>query len=159
MKKALLIFLSLVLTVTVLASCSAKQNKTEDMSGDPKNTSAASSWEETVLTTDSAMITEGEAINLIKSYSANELSLTKEEKKQCQFMCYKSGVKIKDDYYINVNANIVKESGKNEKGEPVYTFDTKGEYYIRYDGKQILKKVKNDYVEMKLKEIKEDTTE
>lgn len=162
MKKALVIILSIVMVIAAFAGCSAKKNN-NDQTGGPKNTSSvAEEWQKTTITTDNAKISNNDAIEYIKSYSAKELSLTDEEMKECDFMFSGTGVKIKNDYYVKVSAIVKHEKGKDGNGNPIYTFDNKGEYYIRYDGKQVLKKDMtkntNEYTELKAKKIPEKTT-
>ena len=127
MKKVLSVVLCVAMLVCVFAACS-------------KNTEEETTYPTTeVITTGAAVIKESEAIDLIKSYSAKELGIAADDYKQCSFMVGGSGVQIKNDYYVKVIATIPMKH-KNENGEESYTFDNKGEYYIRYDGKQILSK-------------------
>lgn len=162
MKKVLAVIISLCILVAVFAACSANNKGTADITGDPKNTSsAAEEWQKTTITTDTAKLVKGEAVAYIKSYSAKELSLSEKEMKECDFMFSGTGFKIEGDYYVMVTAVIKKETGTNSEGNKTYTFDTKGEYYIRYDGKQVLKKdIKTgEYKELKLHKTSEKTSE
>ena len=155
MKKILAILLTLTLVVLAFAACS-KASKDE-----PTTVPTVTAKQVERTTTDIAKIKNGDAAELIKSYSAKELSLTDKEKKECSFLTNDSGIKIKDDYYICVIAAYM-NSQKGEDGKTYTTFDHRGEYYIRYDGKKILKKnmenkEKDEYTELKVKELK--TTE
>lgn len=156
MKKAFVVLLSVILICTVFAACS---NKSKDQ---PTTIPTATAAPYEKSTTDTAVIKNGDAAEFIKSYSAKELALTDEEKKECSFLTNDSGVKIGDDYYISVIA-AYKVEEKGEDGKTYIKFDHRGEYYIRYDGKQIMRKnIKEDnpekeYTELKVKELK--TTE
>ncbi|MBR2099910.1 MAG: hypothetical protein IJ927_01095, partial [Eubacterium sp.] len=107
------------------------------------------------MTTDSAVIKEADAINLIKSYSDDELGLTAEDRKKASFMVASNGVKIEKDNYIEVIATIKNEHKEGDK--ITYTFDNLGVYYIRYDGKKIMrldmKSEEEKYIEMKIKAV------
>ena len=134
MKKIFVILICISVVFGVFAACS-KDGK-ED-----KSTTVATTQE---ITTDDAQIAESDAINLIKSYTPEELGLTDKEYKDCSFLVKKSGVKYKDSYYVNVIATIKTEhedtTDADGKKVTSYTFDNKGEYFIRYDGKEILAK-------------------
>ena len=152
-KKYLVALLAFVLVVlgVVLFVFFSNQSKIEESPTDKDG-------HITTYTTESAVIKENDAIVLIKSYSAEELSLSEEDYSGCQFMVRKSGNKINGDYYIQVIATYPTETTEN--GETYYKFDTKGEYYIRYDGKEILKKNLEDdtYDKLEVKELPETTT-
>lgn len=163
MKKLLVLLFSALIIAGSLAACSSgegsKGPSSEDQSGNPKQAvaeQATSPWQQTTITTDTAKIKEMDACNLIMSYSAKELSLTEKQKSKCSFMVTGTGVEIEGDFYIEVDA-VIKHEQKDDKGETYYTFDNKGEYFIRYDGKQILKKdmtaKKDKYTEMKVREV------
>lgn len=129
----------------VFAACSGSKD-------DEKNT-GTSTAEGTNITTDEAKITDADAVRLIESYDDDELGLTSEIREECSFMIANSGTKIEDDYYIKVIAAIKTEH--DEDGQRTYTFDNKGEYYIRYDGEQILSldMETGEYSEMKVKDV------
>lgn len=157
MKKILSIVLSLVIIMGVFAGCSGKTD-------DPKETTKAKETTATTeVTTDEAVVKEADAIELIKSYSAKELGLSKDDYKKCSFMVGGEGIKIDKAYYIKVIAAI-KNSQKDKDGKEVYTFDVKGEYFISYDGKKVLKRdlksTEDKYDELEVKEVptKEQTT-
>ena len=159
MKKTVIVLLSALLVAVAFAACSSNNGNTvQDQTGDPKNTSTTSSWQATTITTDTAKIKENDAAFYIMEYSADDLSLTEKEKQECSFMVTGTGVKIEDDYYIEVTAVIKHEKGKNEEGKTLYTFDNLGYYYIRYDGNQVLKKDvtkdTNEYTELKVHKFK-----
>lgn len=152
MKKILTLLVCVAMVATAFVACSAKEGK--DNSKTTENTSKA--VETTVkYTTDDAVIADSDAINLIRSYSPKELSLTKEEYNECSFLVAGSGELIDDAYYIKVVAAI--KTAHEDNGETTYTFDNKGEYYISYDGKTMLKKdmkaEKDKYDKMEVKEV------
>lgn len=105
-----------------------------------------------VVTTDSAKIKELDAISLIESYSDKELGINKEIRDRCSFMIASNGEKIDGKYYVKVIAAI-KESHKSDDDKITFTFDTKGEYYISYDGNTILSKnlENGEYTQLKNK--------
>ena len=153
MKKFLSVIICLVLVCTAFAACSNKDKKDD---GNKKTQTTVAKVEQT--TTDLAKIKGSDATELIKSYSAEELSLTEEEKKECTYLTNTSGIKIGNEYYISVVVAYA-NSKKGEDGKTYTNFDHRGEYYIRYDGKKILKKnmknkEKDEYTELKVKELK-----
>ncbi len=163
MKKLLAILMCVLMTVAVFAACSAKP---QQQSGGSKSDEAATSdvdtseaEESTGLALDDAVIKDADAINLIKQYSAEELSLSEEDYAACSFMISGNGETLENDKYVKVIATIKNEQ---KNGDNVsYTFDIKGEYYIRFDGKQLLKKnlETGEYTEMELKAVPtQDTT-
>ena len=135
MKKLLAILLAVIVSACVFAGCSKNENKGDDKT---TTTTNASNWT-TLEEIKEAAIIQSDAINLIKSYSAEELSLTKKEKKNCSFMFSNNAHEIDGVKCVQVIATV-KEEHKNDKGEVSYTFDNKGEYYISFDGKQMFKK-------------------
>ena len=148
MKKVLIVFLCVSVLFGAFAACSKDDKK--------DNKESVSTTQE--ITTDDAVITQSDAINLIKSYSADELGLSKSEMKECSFLVKSSGVKYEKNYYINVIATIktAHEDTTDKDGKKVtsYTFDNKGEYLIRYDGKEILaKNGDSDYRKLKVKAV------
>ena len=157
MKKVLIAIICFSIVITAFAACSKDGGKKVE-------TTTKSATTQTI-TTDAAKITEADAINLIESYSNKELGLTDDERKECSFLVKKSGVKYKDKYYINVIATVKKahEDSTDKDGKKIttYTFDNKGEYYISYDGKQILatnSDGKKDFRELKVKAVPTTTT-
>lgn len=158
MKKILPIILCITIIAGAFAACSGDKK-------DNKQTTGTTATTTTSITTDKAKIKEADAINLIESYSAKELGLTKELKEDCSFMVASDGEKVtykgKDNYYIKVVAVIKHEKEDKETKKKTFTFDYKGEYYIRFDGKQILSKsVDNDELtELEVKPVPTTTTE
>lgn len=156
MKKLLAVLMCLFMVAAVFSACSSKQQDGGSKSDEAATSEAVSDSAEagtTALALDEAVIKDADAINLVSSYSAEELSLSDEDMKNCSFMLAGSGVEIDGANYVKVIAAI-----KNEKkdGDKVsYTFDIKGEYYLSYDGKQLLKKdmESGEYTEMTLKEV------
>lgn len=145
MKKLLAVLICVSMLACMFAACSNHSDNTDN-----DNTSATTT---TGLTTDSAKITESDAISLIESYSDEDLGITAEDREKCSFMVAESGAKIEDDYYVKVIATV--KTAHEEDGKTSYTFDNKGEYYIRYDGEQILSlnMDTNEYSEMKVKDV------
>lgn len=154
MKKYLSIILCIVVILSAFVACSGK-DKGKDNETDGTTTTTA-------LATDAAKIKEADAINLIQSYDAKELGLDKDVIKECSFMVASSGEHIDEQKadYIKVIATIKQAHEDAETKEVTYTFDTKGEYYIRFDGKQILSKnvETGEYTEMAVKEVPTTTT-
>lgn len=160
MKKILVLILCIALTVCVFGACAKKD---ED-----KTTTKKASVTSSQMTTDSAVIKEADAINLIQSYSDKELGLTAKDRKKASFMVASNGVAIDKENYIEVIATIKTEHKDGDK--TTYTFDNLGVYYIRYDGKKVMRKdMKSEeakYIDMKVKAVptttapaeKEETT-
>jgi hypothetical protein len=157
MKKFFSVIVCALMIATMFVACSTNSEDATTTSSTAKTT--------VKYTTDDAVIAEADAVNLIKSYSAKELGLSDDEYEECSFMVANSGELIDETYYIKVVAAI-KTEHENDDGEVTYTFDNKGEYYISYDGKQILQKdmssEKDKYSEMEVKAVpttKASTTE
>lgn len=151
MKKLIAVLLALCLSACVFAGC---RKKDDNKKNENTTTTAAAGELTTLAEIKDAKISQSDAINLIQSYSAKELSLSKEEKKECDFMFSNSAHEIDGEKYIQVIATV-KQEHKNDKGEVSFTFDNKGEYYISFDGKKILKKdmKTGKYKEMEVKEV------
>ena len=147
MKKVLVLFLCVVMVVCAFCACSKNDSKKPD-STEAKTTSAE-------MTTDNAVIKEADAINLIQSYSDDELGLTKKQRKEASFMVAGDGVKIDGKNYIEVVATIKEEHKDGDKIS--YTFNHLGMYYISYDGKKIMRKDMDSkeakYIDMKVKAV------
>ena len=105
--------------------------------------------EESVIVTEKAKINDADAINYIESYSSKQLGLTDEEKKACSFMVASDGEEIDGKKYIKIIAAIKNEQ-KGDDGKTTYTFDTKGEYFISFNGDEVLKKSGDAYSKLEL---------
>ena len=105
--------------------------------------------EESVIVTEKAKIKDADAINYIESYSSKQLGLTDEEKKACSFMVASDGEEINEKKYIKIIAAIKNEQKGND-GKTTYTFDTKGEYFISFNGDEVLKKSGDAYRKLEL---------
>ncbi|WP_297131363.1 hypothetical protein [uncultured Eubacterium sp.] len=104
---------------------------------------------ESVVATEKAKIKDADAINYIESYSSKQLGLTDEEKKACSFMVASDGEEIDGKKYIKIIAAI-KNKQKGDDGKTTYTFDTKGEYFISFNGDEVLKKSGDTYSKLEL---------
>ena len=105
--------------------------------------------EESVIATEKAKIKDADAINYIESYSSKQLGLTDDEKKACSFMVASDGEEINGKKYIKIIATIKNEQ-KGDDGKTTYTFDTKGEYFISFNGDEVLKKSGDAYSKLEL---------
>lgn len=105
--------------------------------------------EESVIVTEKAKIKDADAINYIESYSSKQLGLTDDEKKACSFMVASDGEEINGKKYIKIIAAIKNEQKGND-GQVTYTFDTKGEYFISFNGDEVLKKSGDTYSKLEL---------
>lgn len=105
--------------------------------------------EESIVATEKAKIKDADAINYIESYSSKQLGLTDEEKKACSFMVASDGEEIDGKKYIKIIAAIKNEQ-KGDDGKTTYTFDTKGEYFISFNGDEVLKKSGDAYSKLEL---------
>lgn len=131
MKKFLAVLLAAVTVACMFVACSK---------ADDKNTtqSTTASIENA---TDKAKIKDSDAINFIKtSYTKKELGLDK-VKEEYDFMISQSGVKIGKKQYVKVAANIMKKNDTTSKdGKQTYSLTPVGEYYISFDGDEVLMK-------------------
>lgn len=131
MKKFLAVLLAAVTVACMFVACSK---------ADDKNTtqSATASVENA---TDKAKIKDSDAINFIKtSYTKKELGLDKVKEKY-DFMISQNGVKIGKKQYVKVAANIMKKNDTTSKdGKQTYSLTPVGEYYISFDGDEVLMK-------------------
>ena len=105
--------------------------------------------EKSVIVTEKAKIKDADAINYIESYSSKQLGLTDDEKKACSFMVASDGEEIYGKKYIKIIAAIKNEQ-KGDDGKTTYTFDTKGEYFISFNGDEVLKKSGDAYSKLEL---------
>ena len=105
--------------------------------------------EESVIVTEKAKIKDADAINYIESYSSKQLGLTEDDRAKCSFMVASDGEEIDGKNYIKIIAAIKNEQ-KGDDGKTTYTFDTKGEYFISFNGDEVLKKSGDAYSKLEL---------
>ena len=91
--------------------------------------------------TDKAKIKDSDAIKFIQNaYTKKELGLDKVKEKY-DFMISQNGVKIGKKQYVKVAANIMKKNDTTSKdGKQTYSLTPVGEYYISFDGDEVLMK-------------------
>ena len=131
MKKFLAVLLAAVTVVCMFVACSK---------ADDKNTTQ-STTASVENATDKAKIKDSDAINFIKtSYTKKELGLDKVKEKY-DFMISQNGVKIGKKQYVKVAANIMKKNDTTSKdGKQTYSLTPVGEYYISFNGDEVLMK-------------------
>ena len=131
MKKFLAVLLAAVTVACMFVACSK---------ADDKNTTQ-STTASVENATDKAKIKDSDAINFIKtSYTKEELGLDKVKEKY-DFMISQNGVKIGKKQYVKVAANIMKKNDTTSKdGKQTYALTPVGEYYISFDGDEVLMK-------------------
>ena len=131
MKKFLAVLLAAVTVACMFVACSK---------ADDKNTTQ-STTASVENATDKAKIKDSDAINFIKtSYTKKELGLDKVKEKY-DFMISQNGVKICKKQYVKVAANIMKKNDTTSKdGKQTYSLTPVGEYYISFDGDEVLMK-------------------
>lgn len=131
MKKFLAVLLAAVTVACMFVACSK---------ADDKNTTQ-STTASVENATDKAKIKDSDAINFIKtSYTKKELGLDKVKEKY-DFMISQNGVKIGKKQYVKVAANIMKKNDTTSKdGKQTYFLTPVGEYYISFDGDEVLMK-------------------
>lgn len=131
MKKFLAVLLAAVTVACMFVACSK---------ADDKNTTQ-STTASVENATDKAKIKDSDAINFIKtSYTKKELGLDKVKEKY-DFMISQNGVKIGKKQYVKVAANIIKKNDTTSKdGKQTYSLTPVGEYYISFDGDEVLMK-------------------
>ena len=131
MKKFLAVLLAAVTVACMFVDCSK---------ADDKNTTQ-STTASVENATDKAKIKDSDAINFIKtSYTKKELGLDKVKEKY-DFMISQNGVKIGKKQYVKVAANIMKKNDTTSKdGKQTYSLTPVGEYYISFDGDEVLMK-------------------
>lgn len=135
MKKLLAVLLAVITVGCVFVACSKADNKKE-------TTTKSESTSFTVQNpTDKAKIKDKDAIDFIKNaYTPEELGLDKVKEKY-SFMISSSGEKIDKKEYVKVAANVMKKnSEKNADGKETYSLTPVGEYYISFDGQDVLMK-------------------
>ena len=124
----------IIICSVAFASCSKQESKTGTASA---------------VATEKAKIKDADAISYIESYSSKQLGLTEDDRAKCSFMVASDGEEINGKSYIQVIAAIKKEH-KSDDGQATYTFDTKGEYYISFNGDEVLRKDGNSYTKLEL---------
>lgn len=131
MKKFLAVLLAAVTVACMFVACSK---------ADDKNTTQ-STTASVENATDKAKIKDSDAINFIKtSYNKKELGLDKVKEKY-DFMISQNGIKIGKKQYVKVAANIMKKNDTTSKdGKQTYSLTPVGEYYISFDGDEVLMK-------------------
>ena len=131
MKKFLAVLLAAVTVACMFVACSK---------ADDKNTTQ-STTASVENATDKAKIKDSDAINFIKtSYTKKELGLDKVKEKY-DFMISQNGVKIGKKQYVKVAANIMKKNDTTSKdGKQTQSLTPVGEYYISFDGDEVLMK-------------------
>ena len=131
MKKFLAVLPAAVTVACMFVACSK---------ADDKNTTQ-STTASVENATDKAKIKDSDAINFIKtSYTKKELGLDKVKEKY-DFMISQNGVKIGKKQYVKVAANIMKKNDTTSKdGKQTYSLTPVGEYYISFDGDEVLMK-------------------
>lgn len=131
MKKFLAVWLAAVTVACMFVACSK---------ADDKNTTQ-STTASVENATDKAKIKDSDAINFIKtSYTKEELGLDKVKEKY-DFMISQNGVKIGKKQYVKVAANIMKKNDTTSKdGKQTYSLTPVGEYYISFNGDEVLMK-------------------
>lgn len=131
MKKFLAVLLAAVTVACMFVACSKADDK--------KTTQSTTASVENA--TDKAKIKDSDAINFIKtSYTKKELGLDKVKEKY-DFMISQNGVKIGKKQYVKVAANIMKKNDTTSKdGKQTYSLTPVGEYYISFDGDEVLMK-------------------
>ena len=131
MKKFLAVLLAAVTVACMFVACSK---------ADDKNTTQ-STTASVENATDKAKIKDSDAINFIKtSYTKEELGLDKVKEKY-DFMISQNGIKIGKKQYVKVAANIMKKNDTTSKdGKQTYSLTPVGEYYISFNGDEVLMK-------------------
>ena len=131
MKKFLAVLLAAVTVACMFVACSK---------ADDKNTTQ-STTASVENATDKAKIKDSDAIKFIQNaYTKKELGLDKVKEKY-DFMISQNGVKIGKKQYVKVAANIMKKDDTTSKdGKQTYSLTPVGEYYISFDGDEVLMK-------------------
>lgn len=118
-EKIIAVALAVIVIVFAFAGCS----------GNTEEETTAS----TVITTSSAVIKNADAINLIKTYTAEELQL-EGSLDDYKIMVNSSGEQVNGKNYVKVVASKVSEPD----ADGTVNIETYGRYYINYDGSEIL---------------------
>ena len=130
MKKFLAVLLTAVTVACMFVACSK---------ADSKGTTQSTTISENA--TDKAKIKDQDAINFIKTaYTKKELGLDK-VKEDYSFMISQNGVTIEKKQYVKVAANVMKKNDTTSAdGKQTYSLTPVGEYYISFDGDEVLMK-------------------
>lgn len=131
MKKFLAVLLAAVTVACMFVACSK---------ADDKNTTQ-STTASVENATDKAKIKDSDAVKFIQNaYTKEELGLDKVKEKY-DFMISQNGVTIDKKQYVKVAANIMKKNDTTSKdGKQTYSLTPVGEYYISFDGDEVLMK-------------------
>lgn len=131
MKKFLAVLLAAVTVACMFVACSK---------ADDKNTTQ-STTASVENATDKAKIKDSDAVKFIQNaYTKKELGLDKVKEKY-DFMISQNGVTIDKKQYVKVAANIMKKNDTTSKdGKQTYSITPVGEYYISFDGDEVLMK-------------------
>lgn len=131
MKKFLAVLLAAVTVACMFVACSK---------ADDKNTTQ-STTASVENATDKAKIKDSDAVKFIQNaYTKKELGLDKVKEKY-DFMISQNGVTIDKKQYVKVAANIMKKNDTTSKdGKQTYSLTPVGEYYISFDGDEVLMK-------------------
>ncbi len=151
MKKIISVLLCVITACCVFTACSKDKEK--------ETTTTATTTTSIDSLTKEAKIKDSDAVNLIESYTDKELGLTSKQRKECSFMVANAPVKIEKKQYIKVVAALKKKHKDKKSGKVTYTFDYEGEYFIRFDGKEILSRDSESgkYKKMKVKAVPSTT--
>lgn len=146
MKKLFIYFTASIAFVFCFAACSSQSGlpkqdsptntssvfeKTESKDKVSKNTESATSQAKTPI--EDAEISAFDAIEKIKAFSMEKLGLDG-KKEDYKFMVSTKGLTIDKTDYLEVVASVVAK--ENEDGS--ISMDTKGDYFVSYDGSKIL---------------------
>ena len=128
-------FLAVLLAAVTVACMFVACSKADDKNTTQSTTASVEN------ATDKAKIKDSDAINFIKtSYTKKELGLDKVKEKY-DFMISQNGVKIGKKQYVKIAANIMKKNDTTSKdGKQTYSLTPVGEYYISFDGDEVLMK-------------------
>jgi len=132
-KKCAAVFLAVMVIVFAFSACSSEDNDNKEATTNE-------------ITTDEAVVKDADAINLIKTYTAEELGL-EGSLDDYKIMVASNGEEIENELYIRVIAAKVSETGDDGSVH----IDTYGQYYISFDGEKILvyNKDTQEYTPMK----------
>lgn len=138
MKKTTAVLFMAIIVILSFTACSAVSD-TEETSSSDSSTAASADSHTDVTYKDSdkdiseASLTESEAVDKIKALSMELLGL-EGSKEDYKFMVATVGKSIEGKDYIEVIAAVVSE----EKEDGTVDIQTKGTYYISYDGEQLM---------------------